>query len=243
MCFGDVAENYDRYRPKLPAAVIEWFLPLPCGVALDLGAGTGAATQALAHRAEHVIAVEPDPRMRVLLARHLPEASVLDGRAESLPLEDASVDAVLVCSAWHWIDPDRAIPEIARVLRSGGVWGIAWNSLDQDAPLVAELRRVTGHPRIEGEHGRSRRPEDIRLPLEAPFATPEVRTIPWTWDITAEDLAGLMGTYSAVVMLSAEEGAKVLERTREVIDAQPPGAEHHRTRISMACRCWKTTRI
>ena len=123
MSFGLVAEEYDRYRPKLPEAALDWLLPPECQTALDLGAGTGAATRVLARRVPHVISVEPDPRMRAVIAGDTPQAQVLEGRAEAIPLKDGSVDVVLVCSAWHWMDPDLAVPEIARVLRPAGCGG------------------------------------------------------------------------------------------------------------------------
>ena len=56
-----------------------------------------------------------------------------------LPVADASQDAVLAHSAWHWVDADRAVPEVARVLRPGGRLGVAWTRLDRDVDWVAEL--------------------------------------------------------------------------------------------------------
>jgi SAM-dependent methyltransferase len=189
-----------------------------------------------------VTAVEPDPRMRALLARSTPEMRVVEGRAEAIPLEDASVDAVLVCSAWHWMEPDIACGEIARVLRPGGVWGILWNSLDRTVPWVAELRRLTGQPDPEDEPGRSRRPEDVRLAEGAPFGPPETATIAWTWHVARDELLGLMGTYSSVIVLEPEERAKVMARVRECIGCLHPGSGSKSIAVPMACRCWKAVR-
>lgn len=240
--FGRVAEDYDRYRPRLPKATLDWLLPAECRVALDLGAGTGAAACELVGTVERVIAVEPDPRMRALIIRHVPKAKVMDGCAESLPLEDASVDAVLVCSAWHWMDPGRAVPEIARVLRSGGVLGLLWNSLDRDAPWVAELRHLAGHPRFEEEPRRSRGPESVHLPEGAPFEAAQIHTIRWTWEITQEHLLGLMGTYSSVIMLSQPQRAEALAQVRNLVEARKP-RHSEKILVPMACRCWKALRV
>ncbi len=81
-------------------------------------------TRELIGRAPRVIVVEPDERMRAVLTARCPEAEVLAGRGEDIPLPDASVDAVVISSAWHWLDPERAVPEITRVLRFGGVLGV-----------------------------------------------------------------------------------------------------------------------
>lgn len=241
--FGAVAEEYNRYRPRLPKPALDWLLPPGCRVALDLGAGTGAATYELVRKVERVIAVEPDPRMRALVKLRAPEAQVLDGRAESLPLGDASVDAVLVCSAWNWMDPGLTVPEIARVLRTGGVWGLLWNSLDRDVPWVAELRRLVGQPASEQEPHGNRRPENVHLPENAPFRAPEIRCIRWTWTLTQEHLVGLMGTYSSVIMLSPQRRAEALAQARDFVEAQNLYGSDGRIPVPMACRCWKTIRI
>ena len=114
---------------------------------LDLAAGTGAVTRELAGRAQRIIAVEPDERMRAVLTASCPGAEVLAGRGEDIPLPDASVDAVVISAAWHWLDPDRAVPEITRVLRVGGVLGVIWVSRDARVPWVAEFNRLARESR------------------------------------------------------------------------------------------------
>jgi len=66
------------------------------------------------------------------------------------------------------MDPQRAVPEIAHVLRSGGVFAILWNGLDQEAPLGTALRRAArGHTSPPGTAGPPHRPEHICLPQGA----------------------------------------------------------------------------
>ncbi len=94
------------------------------GEVLEIGAGTGAN---LGHyrSVERVVAAEPDPAMRVRLARHLAGATVpvevSDAPAERLGFPDASFDTVVstlvLCSV---VDPDAALAEMRRVLRPGG---------------------------------------------------------------------------------------------------------------------------
>jgi SAM-dependent methyltransferase len=170
LSFGEVAEDYDRFRPAPPEAALDWLLPEPCRDAVDVGAGTGALTRLLVARVERVTAVEPDARMRTVLVRRAPSAIVLEGRAEALPLPEAYADAVLVSSAWHWVDPERAVPEVARVLRPGGRLGLLWANLDSDVPWVGELWRSLRPPR-EGESPWPR-VSDVTLPAGAPFGAP-----------------------------------------------------------------------
>ena len=83
-------------------------------------AGTGKLTRLLVPSGARVIAVEPLAEMRAVLEQAVPAAEVLDATAESLPLADASVDAVTVAQAFHWFDAERALAEIARIVRPGG---------------------------------------------------------------------------------------------------------------------------
>jgi SAM-dependent methyltransferase len=118
LTFGRVASEYERARPEYPPealdrATLELGLSAASTV-LDLAAGTGKLTRPLAERFAHVTAVEPDDAMRACIA-----GDARSGTAESIPLEDGSVDAVFVGSAFHWFDWPRALAEIRRVIRPG----------------------------------------------------------------------------------------------------------------------------
>ena len=100
---------------------------------LDLGAGTGRVTRELARRFER--------RRRGRAGRadaRAARASAVAGSAEAIPLEDASVDAVFVGEAFHWFDPEAAIPEIARVLRPRGGLAILWTHWWETEPPLPE---------------------------------------------------------------------------------------------------------
>ena len=129
--FGRVADAYDRGRPPYPPEAVAWLAAelgvTPAATVLDLAAGTGKLTAGLVPIAGHVIAVEPVAEMRRVLTAGRPEVEVLAGRAEEIPLADASVDAVFVAAAFHWFDADGALAEIRRVLRPGGGLGLLWN--------------------------------------------------------------------------------------------------------------------
>src|SRR5690606_31635189 len=117
--FGAAAEEYERGRPSYPAEAIAWLVPEDARVVVDVGAGTGKMTRALGAPGREVIAVEPSAGMREQFARVLPEVELLMGAAEAIPLPDATADVLVYAQAWHWVDPERAIPEAARVLRPG----------------------------------------------------------------------------------------------------------------------------
>jgi SAM-dependent methyltransferase len=175
MSFGAIAEDYDRLRPPPAEAAVDWLLPAAARVVADLGAGTGLLSRALARRVPRVIAVEPDERMAAVLRARDPAIEVLPGRGEAIPLPDASADGVFISSAWHWMDPGRAVPEIARVLRDGGRFGVIWTSRDHEAGWVRELHRLREPgPPAEPDP----RPEPGPLPEPGPPAEPDPRPEP-----------------------------------------------------------------
>jgi SAM-dependent methyltransferase len=142
--FGEVAEVYARARPGYPAAAIEWLLgPQPLEV-LDLGAGTGKLTAALLAAGHRVTALEPLEEMRALLTANLPEATAIGGRAEEVPLPDASFDAVVAGSAFHWFDREPALAEVTRLLRPPGVFGLLGNRYDTSVDWQRRLRKLGG---------------------------------------------------------------------------------------------------
>src|SRR6478672_6108417 len=145
--FGAVAATYARYRPGYPAAALEWALaPAPGGEVLDLGAGTGKVTEALLRRpGVRVTAVDPDAAMLAQFRADFPTVDAHEGTAERIPLPDAVVDAVVVGTAWHWFDRPLAEPEIARVLRPGGVLVVLWNGDDDTVEWVRGYQRAL-HP-------------------------------------------------------------------------------------------------
>jgi SAM-dependent methyltransferase len=139
--FGDEADAYARGRPSYPDEAIGWILPPDARTVLDLAAGTGRLTEVLLARGLDVIAVEPLDAMRA----HIPgAATALAGTAEQIPVDDASVDCVVVGQAFHWFDAPAAMAEIARVLRPGGTIGLLWNLCDDADPLTMRICEIVG---------------------------------------------------------------------------------------------------
>jgi SAM-dependent methyltransferase len=250
LSFGAVADDYDRYRPSPPPQALDWLIPPGAQAVLDLAAGTGAVTRELIGRVPRVVAVEPDERMREVLAARCPQAEVLAGRGEDIPLPAASVDAVLISSAWHWLDPERAVPEITRVLRPGGTLGVIWVFRDTRVPWVAEFNALaresrgaretsgtsgTGADSLGGQRWR----REVRFPPGTPLSPPEENLIEYPLTRTKDELFGLLGTYSGVITLTPEQRADFSRRVRAFLDRQP----WDQAELPMICRCIRSTRL
>ena len=144
--FSAGADDYERGRPSYPADAVALLCEElgigPGARVLDLAAGTGKLTRLLAPTGAEIVAVEPVSEMRRRLRQHVPQALVLDGTAERIPVPDGSVDAVTVAQAFHWFDAEVALKEIAWVLRPGGGLGLIWNERDTREPWVEDLSRL-----------------------------------------------------------------------------------------------------
>jgi SAM-dependent methyltransferase len=243
LSFGAVAHDYDRFRPQPPPAAVDWLLPARCEVAVDLAAGTGLLTRVLARKVPHVIAVEPDTRMAAVLAERSPGVRVVRGRGEAIPLPDASADAVLVASAWHWLDPGRAVPEIGRVLRDGGRLGVIWTSRDRDVSWVRELGWPGAGAPGDGPGGewQRRRRREVILPPGAVFTGVETASFSFTRPMPVGDVTGMLATYSGIITASPADRAAAVAHAGAVLDRHFPGAT--RIEVPMRAWCWRADRI
>lgn len=245
LSFGAIADDYDRFRPGPPLEAARWVLGERVGRVLDLGAGTGGLTRQLASFGTTVFAAEPDPRMRAVLVDRSDGVRAVGARGEALPFADGSLDAVVVSAAWHWMDPELALPEVARVLRVGGVFGLLGNGPDRRVSWVSELLgRGRGWRRPAGETDArpSGRWWPPTLAPEAPFSAPEATVLRWSRPVTAEDLAGLAGTYSSVVTFGRDRRDAVMARTALITARLPELFTDGTVDLPFACRCWRVVR-
>jgi SAM-dependent methyltransferase len=243
MSFGAIAEDYDVLRPQAPPEAVDWLVPPGCQVAVDVAAGTGLFTRTLVGRVTRVIAVEPDARMRKVLAARSPSVTALEGRGESIPLPDAAADAVFISSAWHWMEPDRAVPEIGRVLRDGGRFGLIWTSRDREVDWVRDLDRLPGDEPSEADAPDrfQRRHREVTLPDPQIFHDVARETFKFVRTMVFDDAVAMVGTYSRVIVASPEDRERRLAHARASLEARFPGAEA--VDVPMRAFCWRADRM
>jgi SAM-dependent methyltransferase len=248
--FGSAATDYERYRPGPSAEAVQWILGGRPGTVVDLGAGTGALSRTLVTVADRVVAVEPDERMRAVFTNAVPGVEALAGRAESMPLDDSSVDAVVASSSWHWVDPLPALAEMARVLRPGGVLGAVWAGADPRDPLIGdaltEMLTSSGErsafSRALAQHAPRATDLTLTIPPGTLFDAPGQRFFTWVVPMTLDDLVGLIGTFSWMLVLSETERAEVLDDARTML-GRALGIEGDQTvELGFRADCYRTRR-
>jgi SAM-dependent methyltransferase len=243
--FGEVAADYDRLRPEPPAEALDWLLPPGARDVVELGAGTGILTRLLIARGLRVQAIEPDARMREVLGRRAAGAEIVAGRAEELPAANASADTVIASSAWHWVDEEKAVPEVARVLRPGGSLSLLWCGPDRRVDWMRSLwaggRRLSTEEASAYDEGRRHR-HAVNLGDASLFGEPETTVFRWTRSMSKGDLVGLALTYSAVITMDESERRDYAERMHRFLSDAEELAGQEVIDVPMRCLCWRSVR-
>ena len=223
--FGAGAATYQAARPEYPPEIEPW-LTNDLGISnkvtvLDLGAGTGKFSARLLAVGARVIAVDAVPEMLAQLTMAHPEVEVRRGSAEDLPLESASVDAVVCAQAFHWFASAQALAEIRRVLKPEGHLGLVWNVRDESVAWVAALTKIM-EP-FEGEAPRySTQAWRSLFPAEGFSALRERRFVNNQSGPPEQVIVDRVLSTSFIAALPRAEQQTVAHKVRELI-ARTPG--------------------
>ena len=209
--FARSADAYERGRPGYPDDAVDRLVAaLPGRRVVDLAAGTGKLTRALCARGCDVVAVEPVAEMRAAIA---PPARAVEGTAEATGLPTASADGVTVAQAFHWFDGLRALAEIHRVLRPGGVLALIWNRRRMEDEIHERLEAILSphRGRVPAHRHDSWRAALAASPHFGPaseeqFANEQV--------LDADGLADRFGSVSFVASMRDDERAALLGEVR-----------------------------
>jgi SAM-dependent methyltransferase len=213
--FGQVASDYDRWRPSYPAAAVDWLAPAAPARVADVGAGTGKLTELLVARGLEVEAVEPDQRMLTVLGRNNPTARLHQSDSSRIPVPDASLHAILVADAWHWFDPEPTIGEIRRVLRPGGWLGLVWNVVAQ--PIEPWERAVADD---SDEYDRISKASAAGLNTRLSYFDDtdlSFKKVEWAWELTPEQRAHFLSTTSMAIAMTPADRIIAFERSRSAL--------------------------
>lgn len=216
--FDPVAAEYDTARPSYPAELVDLLDDVVGGLrgrdVLDLAAGTGILTRALADRGARVVAADPGAAMLQQLRSHHPRAPAVLAVAEALPFAPASFDLVTCATGWHWIDAELGCRQVRRVLRPAGALALLttreqpneqdwrrWQGEVLTGAGVGQIgtRDLSGHDDLRG-YG---------------FLRSAADSVEWARDLTVTEQVRVLGTHSPVLALG--------DRRTEVLDTIAAG--------------------
>jgi SAM-dependent methyltransferase len=241
LTFGAHAVAYERARPAWPEEAARWLVPDEARLVVELGAGTGKLTRAVAAIGVRVVAVEPDPRMLAVL--HGLGLEGMEGSAEAIPFDDGSADGVVAGSSLHWFERGRALPEIHRVLRPGGRFGFGWNHRDDRHPAIARMGEAVyaAQARTRGPRWRSR-DWPAELTVGGLFRDVEHALFDHVHELSRDALDDHLMSYSGVAALSDEERRRVCAEVAEVVDADPSVSDGGTLRLPFVVAAYRATR-
>jgi SAM-dependent methyltransferase len=129
LAFGPHARTYDQVRPEYPTELVDKTLAYARNPvsAVEVGAGTGKASEAVAQRVARLTCIEPDPGMAALLRErfaHRPHVTVVEEVFEEWAPPAVGTDLLYFALSWHWIDPTRRCDLAYAALRPGGTLAI-----------------------------------------------------------------------------------------------------------------------
>lgn len=231
LSFASVAEAYDRARPSYPAEAVGWLVGSRRSTVVELGAGTGKLTSLLVDAGHDVIATDPLPEMLGRLRSRVPGARVAVAGAEGIPVASCTADVVVCAQSFHWFDHDVALPEIARVLRPGGVLALAWNARDEGIPWVRKLGAIIGSA-------------DNRADLADPaagsehFGPVEHEEFRFWQSLRRDELFDLVRSRSYVALLDEAERDDLLQRVGALYDDYGRGPDG--MQLPYLTRCYRT---
>jgi len=225
--FNDAAD-YEAARPSYPPDAVAWFVDNlqlgPGARVVDLAAGTGKLTRLLVSSGAELIAAEPVPGMRDIFRASVPGVPVLACTAEQLAFRDAALDAVTVAQAFHWFDHERAIAELARVVRPGGRVGLVWNARDRSVEWVDRVWSIMDRVEKKApwrDHDNWRDSAFRAMPGFGPLHEGEFRH---TQTVTPEAMVQRVASVSHVAVLPDGERAAVLDEVRDLLASHPDTA-------------------
>ncbi|QAY73509.1 class I SAM-dependent methyltransferase [Agromyces protaetiae] len=230
--FSHAASVYQASRPGYPADAVAWLVGDAAKV-LDLGAGTGKLTQALVALDREVVAVDPVEEMLEELELAVPAVPRILGTAEDIPVDDASFDAVVVGQAWHWFIPERAVPEIARVLRPGGVLGLVWNSRDTSVGWLREAGEI-----MHERHDASATFESY-VRIGRPFGAIEEHETRWVERMPRERFLDLVRSRSYFITSSPAEQADTIAKLERLFEEHPDVAGRAELDVPYVTRAYR----
>ena len=233
------AAAHEHGRPGYPPEAVRWLVPGEHKHVLEIGAGTGKLTEQILAAGHAVHAVDRDPVMLEVLHTQLEGVHVSEGTVEELEIADRSLDAVVCTTAFTSLDPDSALPVIARALKTGGRLSIVWHERDTRIPWVRRLGAFLEGP--AGSRDNEVRADDVvETLLHSPYFSYVEQESFAVWQVVnTETVADLVLSRTWVSQLSEDERAQAVAEVRAFYADYGRGMDG--MQLPYTLRCVRTT--
>lgn len=240
LTFDEDALLYDRMRPAYPPELIDDLVVMsglrPGGRVLEVGCGTGQATEALARRGYRIDCVELGRNLAAVARGRLSDwrnVRVITGRFETWDRGVAVYDLVLAATSWHWLDLDIRYRKAAQALEPAGTLAIitTHHVLPREGDRFfadvqddyASIGEIDSPPPLPDDV------EDLVAEIHSSgrFSNVGVRRYVWAQTYTADEYLSLLDTYSGHRAMDARTRESLYRRIARRIDAR---SERHVTK-------------
>lgn len=237
LVFGEVAEAYQRARPTYPpevfAAIVEIASLRTGDPVLEVGAGTGKATEGFIAQGLRVTAAEPSLGMAAVLRARFRDVAIHACGLEDVVAEPRSFALVTAAQAWHWVEPVAGPRKAADLLRPGGWIALFWNRgelggsvwHDEIQPIYARITPPMTHERMQALTGNIERAA-VQLGGSGRFGPCTTAEFAWSATYTTAEYIDLLGTYSDHRILPDGQRAELHTAIADWLDARGGVIEH-----------------
>lgn len=243
--FDHQALLYDKARPHYPPELYDTLIKTtgiqPPDPLLEIGPGTGQATQPLAARGFRITGVELGEHLAVV-ARHklrnYPNVEIITGSFEKTEFPPVSFKLIYSATAFHWIKPEVRFAKTHQLLRPGGHLAVIHTNHVSDeqgdafhaasAPIYNKYwppGKKPSNPPQTSELG----PPNID---EALYRHVYFGVFPLTTEYTADQYVELLGTYSPTLALPPAKQKAFLQEIKTLINTKFNG--HHTKHFAMS---------
>jgi SAM-dependent methyltransferase len=238
--FNKSAELYDWIRPAYPEMLIDDVVSLsaipPGGQILEIGCGTGKATEMFASRGYEMLCLEIGSDLAAIARQKFcgcPNIQVVLGSFEAWESGGRLFDLAIAATSFHWVDPAIAYVKSAAVLKPKGWLAVFWNRHIRDDEgfflRVQDIYRA---------YAPSMKSTIINMACNeygcagtGLFGDPIMRTYKWTAEYTSKQYIDLLGTYSEHISLPEIERGHLFSGIVDIIDREYGGSvlKHYET--------------
>jgi SAM-dependent methyltransferase len=238
--FDAIAELYDSARPRYREELFDDLFALS-GLAprsarvLEVGCGTGQATQSLALRGCQIVGVELGPNLAHLARRNLarfPDVTIVNAAFEDWENAGAPFAMLFAATSWHWIDPRSRYAKAANLLKPDGVLAFTTGAHAFPPGFDSFFTEIQASYDAIGEAWSGAWPppppdevRDAQREIEESGLFGDVRVARYVWadEFDADAYVALMSTASDHRLMALDKRERLFSDMRRLIDARPNG--------------------